>query len=852
MRAISWTPGAKAESIPVYSDRYVSEFDGIRAIAIGIVVSAHYRLVPIPGGFGVTLFFFLSGYLITTLFYAEYRNNSSIDIFSFYLRRWLRLTPSLIIAVLLGVIFFRITRVAVGGTNVPAGTAAAALLYYSNYYDLAWGMEPSRIIPFGIFWSLAVEEHFYLLWPIVVRNSVSNTSRFLFIIVGACVVVLVWRVVAHCVLGLSANYTYMATDSRIDSILYGALLRVLLETRWAPMVVNICKLNICRVAGVFVLLCTFTIKDQIFRDTIRYSLQGVALIPLFSIILIDRRTSFVRIILSSPIMVFIGKLSYSIYLFHLLALTPGEVAFGSPFRIQSVVAGLFLTVILAYAVFIFVELPIANIRHRLRQKKSLVHFVKTIEPQVDLDMSAPVDHRRSTRSRATQDGSISQTFSNFNFGSIINALRHGLTSVQVIERASIVTPSLADDGREALPIDVLVLCPGGLEHGGGIGRQMGYFLAALPQASETPAYRVIDTRGPWFLGSAPWRMPLSILYLLAAACQIGWAGVARRPSLLHVNLTGRGSTPRKLLLTAIARAVALPYVLHVHDYDYAADVRARSGLMQRLVRGMFASAAQIIVLGTEADKALRAALALPNAPIVVLPNAAPDPHPAPRASTTGVAREPVRLVFLGYLSARKGVPELLKALASPALAALPWRATLAGGGPVDEFRARADALGLADRVAFVGWIDQRAANALCAAADVLVLPSHAEGLAMSVLEGLAHGLAVVATPVGAHAEVIEPERSGLLTPPGDIAALSAALARVIGDPELRQRLRVGARQRFLDRYDARCYAIRLARLHVGTLGGRSLLGGIETESPLMTAATNGQCHIRAGNKGPVV
>ena len=160
-------------------------------------------------------------------------------------------------------------------------------------------------------------------------------------------------------------------------------------------------------------------------------------------------------------------------------------------------------------------------------------------------------------------------------------------------------------------------------------------------------------------------------------------------------------------------------------------------------------------------------------------------------------------MFLGYLSARKGVPELLEALASPAMAALPWRATLAGGGPVDEFRARADALGLAGRVAFPGWIDQSAASALCADADILVLPSHAEGLAMSVLEGLAHGLAVVTTPVGAHAEVIEPERSGLLMPPGDVAALAAALARVIGDPELRERLRAGARQRFLDRFDVR-------------------------------------------------
>ena len=333
---------------------------------------------------------------------------------------------------------------------------------------------------------------------------------------------------------------------------------------------------------------------------------------------------------------------------------------------------------------------------------------------------------------------------------------------------------------------MLVLCPGGLEHSGGIGRQMGYFLAALPRTPETPAYHVIDTRGPWFLGSARWRIPLSALYLAAAAFRIAWAGIAGQPSLLHVNITGRGSTMRKLALTAVARAVALPYVLHIHDYDYAMDVRARGERMQRLVRGMSAAAAQIIVLGTEAERTLRTALALPDVPILVLPNAVPDPHPAPRTAATMAAAGPPRLVFLGYLSARKGVPELLEALASPALAALPWRATLAGGGPVDEFRVRAAALGLVDRVAFPGWIDQPVAGALCASADILVLPSHAEGLAMSVLEGLAHGLAVVATPVGAHPEVIEPERSGLFVPPGDVAALGAALIRVISDRALRE------------------------------------------------------------------
>src|ERR1700722_17063799 len=103
-------------AVPVANDRYVRELDGIRAVAVGIVVCAHYQLVPYtPGGFGVTLFFFLSGYLITTLFYSEYKSTLTISIPRFYLRRWLRLTPALVVSVVLGIVFYRITRTAVGG-----------------------------------------------------------------------------------------------------------------------------------------------------------------------------------------------------------------------------------------------------------------------------------------------------------------------------------------------------------------------------------------------------------------------------------------------------------------------------------------------------------------------------------------------------------------------------------------------------------------------------------------------------------------------------------------------------------------------------------------------------------------
>ena len=128
-----------------------------------------------------------------------------------------------------------------------------------------------------------------------------------------------------------------------------------------------------------------------------------------------------------------------------------------------------------------------------------------------------------------------------------------------------------------------------------------------------------------------------------------------------------------------------------------------------------------------------------------------------------------------------------------------------------------DEFAVAERVNFTGWLDEPRVRALCADADILVLPSHAEGLAMAVLEGLSYGLAVVTTPVGAHPEVIEPGISGLFVPPGDVDALAAALQRLIDDKDLRRRLGMAARLRFLEKFDVRAYAGRLAQLHRNVL-----------------------------------
>nr|WP_209841907.1 glycosyltransferase family 4 protein [Rubellimicrobium aerolatum] len=321
-------------------------------------------------------------------------------------------------------------------------------------------------------------------------------------------------------------------------------------------------------------------------------------------------------------------------------------------------------------------------------------------------------------------------------------------------------------------------------------------------------HAVVDTRGPrWSWAGSPLR-------LLAAMGSLAWGRATAPDRIHHIHIAGRGSTGRKLLLAGMARRLGCRHVLHLHDYDYAADVLRRPAWMQRRIAAMFAGADRVIALGRKDRDFVAGRLGVPADRIAILHNSVPDPglRPAPRPGA-----EPT-ILFLGRLSERKGVPELLRALAEPELARLPWRAVLAGDGPVEAYRAEAARLGLGDRVRMPGWLGEAEVRALCRSADILVLPSHAEGMAMAVLEGLAHGLAVVTTRVGAHEEVIEDGRSGLFVPVGDVPALAAALSDLVRDPGLRDRLSRGGRALFHDRFGIDGYLGRLDELYRGACG----------------------------------
>lgn len=341
---------------------------------------------------------------------------------------------------------------------------------------------------------------------------------------------------------------------------------------------------------------------------------------------------------------------------------------------------------------------------------------------------------------------------------------------------------------------------GGRENGGGIGRLVGYITDTAREAGTT--HLVTDTRGPrWFAPTSLVRLSWAILLMEKDRLLVP-------ERIHHIHVAGRGSTLRKLVLTAAARLLGCVHVLHLHDYDYAGDFDARPPRQQGFVRAMFQGADRVIVLGRRDCSTLATRLGVDGGRIVIAHNCVPDPGPRP----VRVGEAPL-IVFLGRLSERKGVPELLAALGSPVMAGLRWQAVLAGDGPVAEYRRQAAAMGLSDRVKMPGWLDADQTRALCRRADILVLPSHAEGMAMAVIEGLAHGLAVVTTPVGAHDEAITDGESGLFVPAGDGRALAATLARLVGDPVLRSRLSAGARSRYLSQFSMAAYQRRLEELY---------------------------------------
>lgn len=274
----------------------------MRAISILIVMASHLLTDLIPGGLGVYVFFVISGFLIAHLMFSEAEKTGQIALRKFYVRRAVRLYPALIAYVIATTLFCLIVGYSISATDV-----GSALLYYANYH---------RSHPFGIIWSLSVEEHFYILFPSLMVLLRANARAM----VAAAIVVCLGCLTLRLAVGLShpelaaAGDFYNHTQYRLDSIAFGVLIAAMTRTAGGRALLHRVAHPLCSAAALMVVLACLVVRDPYFRETVRYSLLGASIAVLLVGVLL-RPTAPSRLLDSAPL-VWIGKLSYSLYLWH--------------------------------------------------------------------------------------------------------------------------------------------------------------------------------------------------------------------------------------------------------------------------------------------------------------------------------------------------------------------------------------------------------------------------------------------------------------------------------------------------------------------------------------------------------
>ena len=300
------------------SNDYLPALDGLRAVSILLVVISHAGLsYVVPGGLGVLIFFVISGFLITRQMIVEVERTGSLNIKAFYLRRIFRLLPALILYLVL----FSIILLGLSSIITPMHLASG-LFYFANYYQVFIGYPLHNPVP--IAWSLAVEEHYYIVFPFLILMARKNLREILPLLGILVMAVLVWRIflfsACHAQPELAAcglpgeDRIFHATDSIFDCILYGAIAALVLHYHSDIVRRHLIGRNILLLAGAC-LLITLLFRDEMFRETLRISLQCI-LIAVIIVNILFGEWEKPRSILAYKSMVWIGRLSYSLYLFH--------------------------------------------------------------------------------------------------------------------------------------------------------------------------------------------------------------------------------------------------------------------------------------------------------------------------------------------------------------------------------------------------------------------------------------------------------------------------------------------------------------------------------------------------------
>jgi peptidoglycan/LPS O-acetylase OafA/YrhL len=292
---------------------HVPALDGLRAFAVALVVVLHSGTgVLVGGGFGVDVFFVLSGYLITTVLLREHDARGRVDLVRFFMRRVFRLAPALVSLILVLVV---VAAIVDSGKQFRLTSGllkeCAIAFFYLSDAAAGWGVGEIGVhTPLYATWSLAVEEHFYLIWPPILALLLSRgKSRVLApLLIGVIAVVILWVAILY-ILGASHGRIFYSPDTRGLGLLIGCYVAVA-----RPRIPSVAQTSVCGFLAVGLLLAfaVFGMSDR------AASFGGLALVDLAAAVCIAaalRPSWFSRAFSARPL-VAIGARSYGIYLWH--------------------------------------------------------------------------------------------------------------------------------------------------------------------------------------------------------------------------------------------------------------------------------------------------------------------------------------------------------------------------------------------------------------------------------------------------------------------------------------------------------------------------------------------------------
>lgn len=338
----------KTKSIP--------SLDGLRAISIFLVIVGHIYLVNNHGketkffvyqDMGVSLFFVISGYLITEILLGELRKSGRVNYFRFFLKRVFRIFPAYYFFLAVSYLILQLH-----GKQVDTPSIISCLFYLGYYYP------PELLHYWAHSWSLAIEEQFYVFWPLAI-NFLKKEKNIIYCLIAVIALSPILRVLTYYFIPLYKHKYHFLLHTRADTLAFGCLFALLKQREIAKKFIGYCLERKLFYIAVIYLIFIYPILHHYFlgtfRATIGYTLEAVALLVVVVHLIYTKDRWYIKCV-NSKIMTHLGSISYGIYLWQQPFIYLKEFAwFKFPFNI-------ILIYLAAIISFLLIEAPMMKLR----------------------------------------------------------------------------------------------------------------------------------------------------------------------------------------------------------------------------------------------------------------------------------------------------------------------------------------------------------------------------------------------------------------------------------------------------------------------------------------------------------